>query len=123
MPTKTELVDAELQSLLKLDDVLACMLAKKGLGGVVPKNQKIKDVNLFKLVLDTTNNLFDMLNRLYDYGTDRLNVELKEYTIVVAPISQEFGLVVVAPSLANIGLLDVEIENTRMAIRKIFSKA
>lgn len=122
MATKTDLVMEELQNLLRLDDVLACMLAKKGLGGVVPQNQKIKNVGLFKLILDTTNDLFDTLNKFYDYGVDRLNMELKEYTIIIAPISREFGLVVVVPSLANAGLLDVEIENSRTKINNILRK-
>jgi hypothetical protein len=123
MPTKTELVTAELQSLLQLEDVLACMLAKKGLGGVVPPNQKIKNVNLFKLIFDTTNDLFDTIGKFYDYKLERLNMELSEYTIILAPVSREFALVVVIPALANQGLLDVEIENTKRKITLILSKA
>ncbi len=121
MPTKTELVMVELQSLLQLEDVLACMLAKKGLGGVVPVNQKIKNVNLFKLILDTTNDLFDTIGKFYDYKLERLNMDLAEYTIILAPVSREMGLVVVIPSLANLGLLDIEIENTKRKILQILS--
>lgn len=111
----------ELQSLLQLEDVLACMLAKKGLGGVVPVNQKIKNVNLFKLILDTTNDLFDTIGKFYDYKLERLNMDLAEYTIILAPVSREMGLVVVIPSLANLGLLDIEIENTKRKILQILS--
>lgn len=121
MATKTELVMVELQNLLKLEDVLACMLAKKGLGGVVPVNQKIKNVGLFKLILDTTNDLFDTIGKFYDYKLDRLNMELSENTIIIAPVSREMGLIVMIPSLANLGLLDIEIENTRRKIVTILS--
>lgn len=112
----------ELQNLLKLEDVLACMLAKKGLGGVVPVNQKIKNVGLFKLILDTTNDLFDTIGKFYDYKLDRLNMELSENIIIIAPVSREFGLVVVLPSLANQGMLDVEIENTKRKITEILQR-
>lgn len=122
MTTKTELVMVELQNLLKLEDVLACMLAKKGLGGVVPVNQKIKNVGLFKLILDTTNDLFDTIGKFYDYKLDRLNMELSENIIIIAPVSREFGLVVVLPSLANQGMLDVEIENTKRKITEILQR-
>jgi predicted regulator of Ras-like GTPase activity (Roadblock/LC7/MglB family) len=121
MATKTELITVELQNLLQLEDVLACMLAKKGLGGVVPNNQKIKDSNLFKLILDTTNDLFDTIGKFYDYKLDRLNMDLADYTIILAPVSREMGLIVMIPSLANLGLLDIEIENTRRKILTILS--
>ncbi len=123
MATKTELITLELQNLLQLEDVLACMLAKKGLGGVVPANQKIKDSGLFKLILDTTNDLFDTIGKFYDYKLDRLNMELSEYTILLAPVSREFALVVLVPALANQGLLDIEIENTRRRITLILNQS
>lgn len=111
----------ELQNLLKLEDVLACMLANKGLGGVVPINQKITQADLFKLIRDTTNELFDIIGKFYDYRLERINVELANYAIIVAPVSREFGLVVVIPSLSNLGLIDVEIENTKRKINEILS--
>ncbi len=121
MATKTELITVELQNLLQLEDVLACMLAKKGLGGVVPNNQKIKDSGLFKLILDTTNDLFDTIGKFYDYKLDRLNMDLADYTIILAPVSREFALIVVVPALSNQGLIDVEIENSKRKITGIIS--
>ena len=116
---KTEQIMQELQDLMRLDDVLACMLAKKGLEGIIPTNMKIKQVELFKLIRDTTNELFDVIDQFYDYGLDRLNMDLTNYTIIIAPVSRGFGLIVVIPALANLGLLDVEIENTRRRIKTI----
>lgn len=118
-PTKTEQVLKELQDLLRLEDVQACMLANKGLGGIIPPGQKITNANLFKLIRDTTNQLFDIIGQFYDYKLERLNMELANYTIIIAPVSRELGLVVVVPSLANMGLLDVEIENTRRKIKTL----
>lgn len=116
---KREEILKELEDLLKMEDVLACMVAKKGLEGIVPKNSKIKDVNLWRLLKETTDSVFDLIDKFYPYGLDRLYFELGEYTIIIATISRSFGLIVVIPSLANMGLLDVEIENTK---RKILAK-
>jgi predicted regulator of Ras-like GTPase activity (Roadblock/LC7/MglB family) len=121
-PTKTEQVLKELQDLLRLEDVQACMLANKGLGGIVPPGQKINNANLFKLIRDTTNQLFDIIGQFYDYKLERLNMELANYTIIIAPVSRELGLVVVVPSLANMGLLDVEIDNTKENIQNLLKK-
>ena len=66
---------------------------------------------------EATNDFFDISDKFFDYGLERVNLELGEYTIIVAPVSKTFSLVVVIPSLANMGLLDVEIENTKRKIQ------
>jgi len=122
MASRQDLVLKELQDLLQLEDVLACMLATKGLQGIVPQNIKVTDVNLWKLLHNTTDEFFDIINRFYDYGLERLYFELGNYTVIIAPISQSFSLVAIIPSLANMGLLDVEIENTKRKIKGIIDK-
>jgi hypothetical protein len=119
---KKEEVLFVLNDLLKLDDVLACMLAKQGLGGVVPDALKVKDVNLWNLVKNTTNDIFPIINKFFIYKIDRLYFELGDYTIIFAPISQTFSLLVIIPSLANMGLIDVEVENTKRKIQAILGK-
>ncbi len=111
-----------LNDLLRMEDVLACMLAKKGLDGIVPKTMKVKNVNLWSLISKTTNTIFDLIDRFYDYGLDRLYFELGEYTVVIATVDRTFSLVVVIPSLANMGLLDVEIENSKRKIKEIIKR-
>lgn len=119
---KKEEVLAVLNDLLKMDDVLACMLAKQGLGGVVPEGLKVKDVNLWNLVKNTTNEIFPIINKFFLYKIDRLYFELGEYTIIFAPISQTFSLLVIIPSLANMGLIDVEVENTKRKVKAIVER-
>ena len=119
---KKEEVTAVLTDLLRLDDVLACMLAKQGLGGVIPEGLKVKDVNLWNLVKNTTNEIFPIINKFYLYKIDRLYFELGDYTIMFAPVSQTFSLLVIIPFLANMGLLDVEVENTKRKIKAILDK-
>jgi len=111
-----------LNDLLRMEDVLACMLAKKGLDGIVPKTMKVKNVNLWSLISRTTSTIFDLIDKFYDYGLDRLYFELGEYTVVIATIDRTFSLVVVIPSLANMGLLDVEIENSKRKIKDIIKR-
>lgn len=119
---KKEEVLVVLGDLLKMDDVLACMLAKQGLGGVIPDGLKVKDVNLWNLVKNTTNEIFPIINKFYLYKIDRLYFELGEYTIIFAPVSQTFSLLVIIPSLANMGLIDVEVENTKRKIKGIIER-
>ena len=115
---ETELIEI-LENLLKFDDILACMVVKQGLEGIVPSNMKIKDIELWRLVHEATRGMFDIIEKFYDYGLDRLNLELGKYTILVAPVSRNFSLVVIIPSLANMGLLDIEIENTLREILEL----
>jgi len=118
--TIKESIMEELQSLLRLDDVLACMLAKKGLEGLLPQQGiKIKNVELWQLLKETTDKTFDIIERFFSYGLDRMVFELGDYTVIIAPLSPDFSLLVVIPSLANMGLLDVEIENTKRKIKSI----
>ncbi|MFA6269370.1 MAG: hypothetical protein WCW13_06410 [archaeon] len=119
---KKEDVLVVLGDLLKMDDVMACMLAKQGLGGVIPEGLKVKDVNLWNLVKNTTNDIFPIISKFFLYKIDRLYFELGEYTIIFAPISQVFSLLVIIPSLANMGLIDVEVENTKRKVKEILDK-
>ncbi|MBU0636214.1 hypothetical protein KKE06_04275 [Candidatus Micrarchaeota archaeon] len=119
---KRDEVLAALNDLLRLEDVLACMLARKGLDGIVPANLKIKQVDLWRLIQQTTSQFFDIINKFFDFGMDRLYFELGDHTIILVPISQEFALIVIIPSLANLGLLDVEIENTSRKVKALLSQ-
>ncbi|MCX6801245.1 MAG: hypothetical protein NTZ73_03585 [Candidatus Diapherotrites archaeon] len=121
MPKKEEVLSI-LNDLLRMDDVLACMLAKKGLGGIVPEGVKVRDVNLWNLVKSTTNEIFPIIDKFFIYKIDRLYFELGEYTIIFAPVSQTFSLLVIIPSLANMGLIDVEVENSKRKIKGIIER-
>ena len=111
-----------LEDLLRMEDVLACMLAKKGLEGIVPSKMKIHDFNLWQLINKATGQIFDLIEKFYVYKLERFYFELGDNTIIIAPVSQEFSLIVVIPSLANMGLLDVEIENTKRKIKGIIDR-
>jgi predicted regulator of Ras-like GTPase activity (Roadblock/LC7/MglB family) len=111
-----------LNDLLRLDDVLACMLARKDLGGVAPEKMKIKDVSFWNVVKESTNKVFPMIEKFRLYGVERVNLELGEYVIIFAPLNQTYSLMVIIPALSNLGLIDVEIENTKRKISSILDK-
>jgi len=119
---KKEEVLAVLNDLLQLDDVLACMLARKDLGGVVPEKMKIKDASFWNVVKESTNQIFPIIEKFYLYKVERINLELGEYVILFAPVNQTYSLLVMIPSLANMGLIDVEIENTKRKIGVILDR-
>jgi len=108
-----------LEDLLLLDDIKAVMVAKQGLDGIVPENNKLKDIDLWRTIRDATDDIFPLIDKFYSYQLDRFYFELGEYTIVIVPISRTFALLVVFESLANSGLLDVEIENSRRKILEL----
>jgi predicted regulator of Ras-like GTPase activity (Roadblock/LC7/MglB family) len=111
-----------LNDLLQLDDVLACMLARKDLGGVVPDKMKLKDTSFWNIVKESTGQVFPIIEKFYLYKVERINLELGEYMIIFAPVTQTYSLMVIIPSLANMGLIDVEIENTKRKIKTILDK-
>lgn len=111
-----------LNDLLQLDDVLACMLARKDLGGVVPDKMKLKDTAFWNIVKESTAQVFPIIEKFFVYKVERINLELGEYMIIFAPITQTYSLMVIIPSLANMGLIDVEIENTKRKIKVILDR-
>ncbi len=111
-----------LNDLLQLDDVLACMLARKDLGGVVPDKMKLKDTSFWNIVKESTAQVFPIIEKFYLYKVERINLELGEYMIIFAPVTQTYSLMVIIPSLANMGLIDVEIENTKRKIKVILDR-
>jgi hypothetical protein len=116
---KKEEVLLVLSDLLRMDDVLACMLARRDLGGVVPEGIKVKDINFWNLAKQATGQIFGIIDRFYLYNVDRIYLEFSNYTLIVAPISKVYSIVVVISTLSNRGLIDVEIENTKRSINKL----
>lgn len=109
-----------LDDLQRLDDVQACMLAKRHAGIITPEKKiKLKNMTLWKLINDTTDKFFEIANFFYQYGLSKIYFEIGELEIILSLIEPDVGLLVVIPSLANKGLLEVEIENAKRAIAQL----
>ncbi|OQA30545.1 MAG: hypothetical protein BWY55_00849 [archaeon ADurb.Bin336] len=111
-----------LDDLLQLDDVLSCMLARRDLGGVVPTKMKLKDTSFWNIVKESTSQVFPIIEKFFLYKVERINLELGEYMIIFAPITKTYSLLVIIPALSNMGLIDVEIENTKRKIKAILDR-
>jgi len=119
---KGELVEC-LEDLLKLDDILACLISSEQTGVLTPKKGvKLRDIGMWKLISDTTDKFFNIAKLFYKYGLDRVTYELGKYEVIAVFINQVTILLVVIPFLANKGLIEVEIENTRRSIESILKK-
>jgi len=111
-----------LADLLKLEDIKACLLAEMRAGAITPeKGVKLKDLNLWKLVKDTTDKFFEIASSFYKYGMDRIYFELGEYVIMLYLIEPTVGILAIVPSLANRGLLEVALEKAKIEVAKIIS--
>ena len=109
-----------LDDLLRLDDILACMVAMKGMEGIVPPIEKfkIKNIGVWEMLQKTMVEFFDVIAAYKEYGLDKVYFEFGEYDVIFF-VMHNVSLVVITPALANRGLLEVEMENARRDIIKL----
>jgi hypothetical protein len=112
-------IRAVLEDLLKMEDVHACLLTGRQTGTITPKTTKLKNLVLWKLIMDSSHKLFPVIEDFYVYGLKKLYFELGEYEVIMSFLDRVTALIVVIPSLANRGIIEVEIENTKRNIEKI----
>ncbi|MDD5317743.1 MAG: hypothetical protein PHF51_03330 [Candidatus ainarchaeum sp.] len=110
-----------LDDLLKEDDVLVAMLARKGFQGTYdPTKFKLQDVRIWSALQSTMNEFFDIIEKFAGTGLDKVYFELGEYEAMFFIINQmDVALIVIIPALANKGLLEVEVENARRSITRM----
>ena len=111
-----------LDDLIKMRDVEACLLEihmPTGRKVISPEKVKLKNLALWGLIKRATGDLFSISQELYVYGLDKMHFELKEHEIIMSFIGPRTALIVVIPSLANRGLIEVEIENTKRMILEV----
>jgi hypothetical protein len=110
------------EDLLPLEDVLACMVARKGMEGIVPDFSKFKisDVGVWEVLQKTMDEFFDVIEAFSSYGLDKVYFEMGEHDVMFLILPEtNVALVAILPSLANRGLLEVELENARRNILKV----
>jgi len=115
-----EKIKIPLEDLLKIEDVQACFITGRQIGTITPDSKaKLKNLALWKLIMDTTHKFFPIINDFYIYGLSKLYFELKDYEIIMSFIGHGMALITIIPALANKGLIEVEIENTYRRIREV----
>ncbi|MCD6237630.1 MAG: hypothetical protein J7K13_06750 [Thermoplasmata archaeon] len=114
-----------LEDLLKLDDIYACMIARRNMVSVIPDtslfNPKIMEV--WDIVSVAMKNVFTVIEEYASVGLDVMEFRLKNYSVLFFVIPDtDNALVAIIPSLANKGLIEVEMENARREIVEILNK-
>jgi predicted regulator of Ras-like GTPase activity (Roadblock/LC7/MglB family) len=116
-------IKAVLEDLLKMEDVQACLLTGRQTGTLTPRTgTKLKNLVLWKLIMDSSHNFFPVIEDFYIYGLKNVYFELGEYEVIMAFIDKFTALLVVIPSLVNRGLVEVEVENSKNMIKDIIGK-
>lgn len=110
------------EDLMQLEDIHACMVARKNLEGIVPITEKFKKeiLPVWDTLKGTMDELFDVIKHYTEYGLDKVYFELGNHDVMffVLP-GLDTALVAIVPALANRGLLEVELENARRRIVRI----
>lgn len=111
-----------LDDLLKLDDILACMVARRNMISVMPTSDGFKPevMTIWDIIKRAMDDVFGVIREYSQAGLSEMEFRLQDYEVLfyVFP-DTENALVAVIPALANKGLIEVEIENARREIQKI----
>ena len=111
-----------LDDLLRLDDILACMVARRNMISVMPTGEEFKpEVNqVWDIIKRAMDDVFGVIGSYSQVGLLEMEFRLQDYEVLfyIFP-DTENALVAIIPALANKGLLDVELENARREILKI----
>jgi hypothetical protein len=111
-----------LDDLMRLDDILACMVARRNMISVMPSSEAFKpEANqIWDNIHRAMDDVFGVIAAYSQIGLGEMEFRLQDYEVLfyVFP-DTENALVAIVPALANKGLLEVEMENARREILKI----
>jgi hypothetical protein len=114
-----------LDDLLKLDDILACMVARRNMISVMPSGESFKpEVNqVWDIIKRAMDDVFGVISAYSQAGLGKMEFRLQDYDVLfyIFP-DTENALVTIVPALANKGLIEVEMENSRREILKIMDQ-
>ena len=116
-----------LDDLLKLDDILACMVARQNMISVMPSDGtdsfKSEINQIWDIIHRAMDDVFNVIRDYSQAGLSEMEFRLQNYEALfyVFP-DTENAIVAIIPALANKGLLEVEMENARREILKIMGE-
>ncbi|MCX6667526.1 MAG: hypothetical protein NTV74_04720 [Euryarchaeota archaeon] len=114
-----------LDDLLKLDDILACMVARRNMISVMPSGDGFKPEvhQIWDIIHRAMDDVFGVIGAYSQAGLGEMDFRLQDYEVLfyVFP-DTETALVAIVPALANKGLLEIEMENARRDILKIMKE-
>jgi hypothetical protein len=111
-----------LDDLMRLDEIYACIVARRNMISVMPSSETFKpEVNqIWDVIKRAMDEVFIVIGQYSSAGLSEMEFRLQDYEVLfyVFP-DTENALVAIVPALANKGLLEVEIENARREILKL----
>jgi len=114
-----------LDDLLELDDIHACMVARQNMISVMPSNDEFKpEINqIWDIIRRAMDDVFNVISIYSQAGLLEIEFRLQNYeTLFYVFPDTENALVAIVPSLANKGLIDVEMDNARREILDILKE-
>jgi len=115
-----------LDDLLKLDDILACMVARQNMISVMPSdgtNSFKSEVNeIWDIIHRAMDDVFNVIKEYSQTGLAEMEFRLQDYEVLFFVFHEtDNALVAIIPALANKGLIEVEMENARREIQQIMN--
>jgi hypothetical protein len=114
-----------LDDLLKLDDILACMVARRNMISVMPSGDGFNTevMSIWDIIHRAMDDVFTVIREYSQAGLGEIEFRLQDYEALffVFP-DTENALVAIVPALANKGLIEVEMENARREIQSIMDE-
>ena len=108
-----------LDDLLKLDDILACMVARRNMISVMPSGNGFNTdvMSIWDIIKRAMDDVFGVIREYSQAGLAEMEFHLQDYEVLfyVFP-DTENALVAIIPALSNKGLIEVEMENARREI-------
>jgi hypothetical protein len=119
-------IAAVLDDLMKLDDIFACMVARRNMISVMPTGDGFKSdvMTVWDIIKRAMDEVFGVIRDYSQAGLGEMEFRLQDYEVLfyVFP-DTENALVAIIPALANKGLIEVEMENARREILKIMEES
>jgi len=111
-----------LDDLMRLDDIYACIVARRNMISVMPSSEQFKpEVNqIWDVIKRAMDDVFTVIGEYSGAGLTEMEFRLQDYEVLFYVFPEmENALVAIVPALANKGLLEVELENARRDILRI----
>ena len=113
-----------LDDLLRLDDILACMVARQNMISVMPTSGtdafKPEIYDTWDIIHRAMDDVFNVIREYSQTGLSEMDFRMQDYeTLFFVFPDTENALVAIIPALANKGLIEVEMENARREILKV----
>lgn len=122
MVSKEDKILEILDDLLKLEEIHACMVAKRDMIGIIPNPEKFNPhvIDIWEILKASINEFFDVIKHYSEAGLGEVYFRLREYEVMFFILPEtDTALVAIVPALANKGLLEVAMERARRKIIEI----